>query len=73
MAASGLCGQYALTHRTPDTWHEHHTALHEGDQHDVFVGQDDVVGQSFADEGRIGVDDLFNPMLLFVRRNNTFM
>ena len=45
LAASGLCGKHALTHRAPDTWDEHHPALHEGDQHGYgYVGQDDNVG-----------------------------
>ena len=41
VVASRLCGQHALSHRSPDTWHEHHPALHEGDQHDGCVGKDD--------------------------------
>ena len=44
VVASRLCGQHALSHRSPDTWHEHHPALHEGDQHDGCVGQDDGFG-----------------------------
>ena len=44
VAASRLRGEHALTHRSPDTWNEHHPALHEGDQQDGCVGQDDGFG-----------------------------
>ena len=39
VAASRLRGQHALAHRSPDPWNEHHPALHEGDEHDGYVGQ----------------------------------
>ena len=54
LAASGLRWQYALTHWPPDPWHEHHPALHEGDQHDGYVGRVDDVGKLFANERRVG-------------------
>ena len=41
VVASRLRGQHALSHRSPDTWNEHHPALHEGEDDDGCVGQDD--------------------------------